>query len=74
MRYFTKYKMNLQQVNDKILSYDTHVATVVYDKDYKPLHLEQLGWWSQTTQKHVNFAASELGLAVVKSAAYLNEG
>jgi hypothetical protein len=74
MRYFTRYKMNLRQVNDNIYSYDTHVATVVYDKDYKPLHLEQLGWWSVTTQRHINYAASELGLEIVKSTAYLNEG
>ena len=32
----------------------------------------QLGWWSVTTQKHINYAASELGLEIVKSKTYLN--
>ena len=74
MRTFNKYKQNLRQQGDDIWSYSTHVATIMYDKDYHPSHLEQLGYWSQTTQKHINYAASELGLEVVKSAAYLNEG
>ena len=74
MRTFDKYKQNLKQHGDDIWSYSTRVATIMYDKDYHPSHLEQLGYWSVTTQKHINYAASELGLEIVKSTAYLNEG
>jgi len=74
MRAFDKYKQNLRQAGDDIWSYSTHVATIVYDEDHYASHLEQLGWWSVTTQKHINYAASELGLEIVKSTAYLNEG
>lgn len=66
MRTFDKYKQNLRQQGDKIWSYSTHVATIIYDKDYQPTHLKQLGWWSQTTQKHINYAARELNLEIQK--------
>ena len=58
--------MNLQQDGDKIISYDTHVATIVYNAEDKKTRLIQLGYWSKTTQKHINFAAAELGLELVK--------
>ena len=66
MRTFDKYKQNLRQHKDEIWSYSTHVATIVYDKDYHKSHLKQLGWWSVTTQKHINYAAKELNLELVK--------
>ena len=66
MRTFNKYKQNLRQHGDDIWSYSTHVATIIYDEDYQPSHLKQLGWWSATTQKHINYAASELGLEIQK--------
>ena len=66
MRTFEKYKQNLRQQGDKIWSYSTHVATIVYDKDYHKSHLKQLGYWSVTTQKHINYAAKELNLELVK--------
>ena len=56
---FNKYKQNLSVVykgNKKyIKSYDTLVAVCDYPK------MTQLGWWSVTTQKHINYAADELG-------------
>ena len=55
---FRKYKQNLQCVGLNVYSYGTKVATIDYDKN----ELTQLGWWSVTTQKHVNYAAEELGL------------
>ena len=55
---FNKYKQNLRQVDDKIYSYSTNVATVDYP------NLIQHGWWSVTTQKHINYVASELGLTI----------
>jgi hypothetical protein len=60
MRKFNKYKENLRQHGNKIWSYSTHVATIKGDE------LHQLGWWSVTTQKHINYAAKELGLELIK--------
>lgn len=60
MRKFNKYKQNLRQIDDKIYSYDTHVATIDGD------NLNQLGWWSVTTQKHIKYVAEELNLKLDK--------
>lgn len=61
---FPKYKQNLRMVDydgqTYIQSYSTLVAKI---EDTK---LVQLGWWSQTTQKHINYAAQQLGLQLVK--------
>jgi hypothetical protein len=61
---FPKYKQNLRVVTNGyqsyVQSYDTCVARIEGDK------LIQLGWWSKTTQKHINYAAKELGLELVK--------
>jgi hypothetical protein len=56
MRTFRKYKANLHHDGLNVYSYDTKVARI---NDHE---LTQLGWWSVTTQKHINFAAEELGL------------
>lgn len=64
MTNFKKYKQNLRivSINDItfVQSYSTLVAEVQGDM------LKQLGWWSKTTQKHINYAAKELGLQLVK--------
>jgi hypothetical protein len=64
MRTFNKYKQNLKVVNydgsDYIMSYTTRVARL----DYIKKEAVQLGWWSVTTQKHINYAADKLGLSV----------
>jgi len=57
---FDKYKTNLTRVKNDIYSYSTKVATI--DKD----NLMQLGWWSVTTQKHINYVARELNLTLIK--------
>ncbi len=57
---FDKYKTNLTKVNDDIYSYTTKVATI--DKN----NLIQLGYWSVTTQKHINYVANELNLTLIK--------
>ena len=57
---FDKYKTNLTKVNNDIYSYTTKVATI--DKD----NLMQLGYWSVTTQKHINYVAKELNLTLIK--------
>ena len=59
-----KYECNLYLggiEGNKIWSYATHVATIEGDK------LMQLGYWSMTTQKHINYAAAELGLNLIKN-------
>ena len=66
MKTFDKYKQNLKQIDNDIWSYSTKVATIEDNK------LKQLGYWSVTTQKHINYAAAELGLEVDRS--WLNFG
>ena len=56
-----KYKQNLKVEGVKVYSYNTHVATI------KGNELHQLGYWSMTTQKHINYVAKELNLKVVKA-------
>ncbi len=57
---FNKYTQNLSVVykddGKYIQSYNTIVAKCEYPK------MLQLGWWSVTTQKHINYAADQLGL------------
>ena len=60
MRTFDKYKTNLRMHNNEVWSYSTKVAQRDGDS------LIQLGWWSVTTQRHINYVAKELGLNLVK--------
>lgn len=55
-----KYKQNLIIKGNDVWSYSTHVATIAEDK------LFQLGYWSMTTQKHINYVANELDLILIK--------
>lgn len=55
-----KYKQNLKIEGNKVISYITHVATI------KGGELHQLGYWSMTTQKHINYVAKELNLNLIK--------
>ena len=57
---FDKYKQNLRKENNDIYSYTTNVARIEGDK------LIQLGYWSVTTQKHINYVAKELNLTLIK--------
>lgn len=57
---FKKYKQNLTRVNNDIYSYSTKVAEIRYPE------LIQLGYWSATTQKHINYVANELNLTLIK--------
>lgn len=61
---FKKYKENLSIVcvngESFIKSYQTLVAKI------QDQELKQLGYWSKTTQKHINYAAKELNLNLVK--------
>jgi hypothetical protein len=66
-RKFDKYKDNLSVVRfdgaDWIQSYTTRVAKIDHDNGTA----EVLGYWSQTTSKHINYACFELGLTKVQS-------
>lgn len=55
----TKYKRNLKVVDNEVLSYKTHVATIVGDHLVVEPAFEH---YSRTTSKHINYAALELGL------------
>ena len=55
-----KYSRNLQTDGKFVYSYYTKVARIEDNK------LIQLGYWSATTQKHINYAAVELGLELIK--------
>ena len=51
-----KYKQNLTIIDNKVVqSYNTIVAKI----DHKNRQINQLGWWSVTTQKHINYVANE---------------
>lgn len=66
MRNFEKYKQNLRQEGNFIISYTTKVAEI------KGSELHLLDWnvggktTSPTTSKHINYAAKELGLTLIK--------
>tara|TARA_R100001244_G_scaffold74991_1_gene59803 strand:- start:261 stop:458 length:198 start_codon:yes stop_codon:yes gene_type:complete len=53
---FKQYKKNLTHDSDYVYSYNTKVAAIHTG------HLEELGKWSKTTNKHVRYAAKELKL------------
>lgn len=57
---FRKYKQNLSRRNNDIYSYSTNVARIEGN------NLLQLGYWSVTTQRHINFVANELNLTLIK--------
>ena len=57
---FDKYKQNLRKEENYIWSYSTIVAKI------KGTELHQLGYWSVTTQKHINYVARELNLTLIK--------
>jgi hypothetical protein len=59
MKKFNRYQANLAVVGNQVISYTTHVATIEGDT------LRVLGHWSQTTSKHINYVAAELGLKKV---------
>jgi len=60
MKTFKKYSQNLKRVGNEIKSYNTIVARIEGND------LLQLGYWSQTTQKHINYVADELDLILIK--------
>jgi len=61
IRKLDKYKENLLLVGNEVYSYYTNVASIEGDT------LIQHGWWSVTTQKHINYVARELGLTLIRT-------
>ena len=64
MTKFKRYQANLRVVDNRVISYTTHVATIEGDT-LRVLGYWSQGYWSQTTTKHINYVASELGLKKV---------
>ena len=65
MKTFDRHKKNLRQVGDAIWSYSTHVATLVYNSDKLQYESHQHGWWSVTTQRHINYVANYYDINIV---------
>ena len=57
---FPRYTQNLYKAGKFVVSYETPVAKIEGDT------LHQLGYWSVTTQRHINYAADYLGLKLQK--------
>ena len=57
-----KYFTNLRVEGNNVYSYDTKVAII----DHKKRQVRALGWWSVTTQKHINYVASECNYQSIK--------
>lgn len=58
----TRYKENLRVIDDKVYSYDTHVANINHAKR----EVVDLGSWSVTTSKHINYVAKELNYVRIR--------
>ena len=70
-----RYKNNLIQINNKIISFDTHVATIKSGNKLKVEKWEIKRQWngktetiteSPTTTRHINHVANELNLTIIK--------
>ena len=59
---YKKYKENLIIIGDEVISYTTKVAEI----DREKMVLKQLGYWSVTTQRHINYVAEQEGLTLIK--------
>jgi len=60
MKTLPRYTQNLRLDRDNVWSYSTIVAKIVGNE------LHQLGYWSMTTQKHINYVANYYGLDLIK--------
>ena len=61
MKTFKRYKENLKEHNDSVYSYETEVATI----DHEAKVIRELGYWSKTTRKHINYVANEYGYTLI---------
>ena len=53
-----KYLKNLKVEDNRILSYNTHVASIIDG------YVVEHGYWSKTTRKHINYVAALYNLQV----------
>ena len=53
-----RYETNLRVRNNRVYSYDTLVANI------KDNHIEELGYWSASTRKHINYVGEYFNLKV----------
>lgn len=60
MRTLSKYKQNLRIDGNNVWSYSTVVGRIEGNELY------QLGYWSKTTQKHINYVADYYDLILIK--------
>ena len=61
MKKLQRYTQNLRIEGFKVWSYTTHVATI------EGQNLIVLGYWSQTTSKHINYVAKEFNLTKINN-------
>tara|TARA_R100001510_G_C7653728_1_gene212094 strand:+ start:1701 stop:1892 length:192 start_codon:yes stop_codon:yes gene_type:complete len=59
---YDRYRENLIVVNNDVISYTTKVAKI----DRERMIIKQLGYWSVTTQRHINYVAQQEGLTLIK--------
>lgn len=57
----SRYKKNLTVDGRNVYSYNTLVAII----DFEFQVVRRLGYWSQTTSKHINYVASTFNFPVV---------
>ena len=62
MKDLTKYKKNLRVELNKVYSYNTLVAII----DWETKEIYQNKYYSQTTQKHINYIADNYDLILIK--------
>jgi len=58
---YDRYKHNLRVEGNDVISYTTKVAKI----DRYKMELKQLGYWSVTTQRHINYVAQQEGLTLI---------
>tara|TARA_B110000285_G_C14994115_1_gene547879 strand:- start:46 stop:231 length:186 start_codon:yes stop_codon:yes gene_type:complete len=61
MKKLQRYTQNLRIEGFKVWSYTTHVATI------EGQNLIVLGYWSQTTSKHINYVANQFNLTKINN-------
>lgn len=59
MKKFPRHTKNLAHDYEFIYSYKTKVAAITDDG------IKILGYWSQTTSRHINYAAKQLDLIII---------
>ena len=63
---FKRYSQNLRLVERDGINYVQSYSTLVAVINYSERTLTQIGYWSMTTQKHINYVADELCLELIK--------